>query len=170
MIRYFVPDRREHSVYSMDFKKEYAEGIRGIIFDIDNTLVPQNAPVDSRAEALFRVLREDGIETCLISNNGETRVKTFADDLGSHYVPNAAKPSRKAYRKAMEVMGTDLTNTLFIGDQLLTDIFGAKRAGVRSILVDPVDPKSDLLRIRFKRKIEALILFLAGSRMPKKST
>ncbi len=69
----------------------------------------------------------------------------------------------------MEVMGTDLGNTVFIGDQLLTDIFGAKRAGVRSVLVDPVDPKSDLLRIRFKRRIEALILWIAGSRAPEKS-
>ncbi len=158
MIRFFLPDRREASVFSMDFKREYERGVRGIIFDIDNTLVPQDAPVDEKVRRLFDDLKRDGLSTCLISNNGEGRVREFAEQLGSHFVPNAAKPSRKAYRKAMEVMGTNESDTLFIGDQLLTDIFGAKRTGIESILVDPVDPASDLKRIRFKRKIERFIL------------
>lgn len=169
MIQYFIPDRRAISVYSLDFQKERDAGVRGVIFDIDNTLVPQNAPVDAGAEELFRFLRETGIETCLISNNGEERVREFAEQVGAHYVPNAAKPSRKAYRRAMEIMGTNETNTLFIGDQLLTDIFGAKRTGIQSILVDPVDPGSDLKRIRFKRKVEALILKLGGRKVPEKT-
>lgn len=164
MIRFFLPDRRESSVYAMNFKREYERGVRGVIFDIDNTLVAQNAPVDGRVAKLFAELKGDGLQTCLISNNGEARVKEFAEKLGSHFVPNAAKPSRKAYRKAMEVMGTDRSDTLFIGDQLLTDIFGAKRTGVESVLVDPVDPESDLKRIRFKRKIERLILRLGGEK------
>ena len=161
MIRFFLPDRRETSVYSMDFSREYEEGVRGIIFDIDNTLVPQNAPVDERVRSLFEALKKDGLSTCLISNNGVKRVREFAEEVDSHFVPNAAKPSRKAYRKAMEVMGTNEEDTLFIGDQLLTDIFGAKRAKVRSVLVNPVDPSSDLIVIRFKRKIEQLILKIA---------
>ena len=164
MIRFFLPDRRESSVYAMDFKRERERGVRGIIFDIDNTLVAQNAPVDERVKELFAELKSDGIATCLISNNAEARVREFAEELGSHYVPNAAKPSRKAYRKAMKVMGTGIEDTIFIGDQLLTDIFGAKRTCVESILVDPVDPESDLRRIRFKRKIERLILRLGGEK------
>lgn len=164
MIRFFLPDRKASSAYSIDYEKEYRAGIRGIIFDIDNTLVPQNAPIDGRVVRLFQTLKKTGFQTCLISNNGSERVKLFAEKLEARYVPNAAKPSRKAYWKAMRLMGTDTENTIFIGDQLLTDIFGAKRAGVQSILVDPVDLKSDLPRIRFKRKIESLIFRLAGGK------
>ena len=164
MIRFFLPDRRETSVYAMDFRSEFERGVRGVIFDIDNTLVAQDAPVDEKVEALFAELKAAGLSTCLISNNGKGRVMEFAGKLGSHFVPNAQKPSRKAYRKAMEVMGTGINDTLFIGDQLLTDIFGAKRTGIESVLVDPVDPASDLKRIRFKRKIERLILRLGGEK------
>lgn len=159
MMRSLIPDRRENSVYEMNYAAEYASGVRGIIFDIDNTLVPQDAPADHRAAELVRKVREAGIDICLISNNGEDRVKAFAEAVSApHYVFKAGKPSRKAYRHAMEVLGTGPEETLFIGDQLFTDIFGANRAGVKNVLVSPVDLSSDLPGIRFKRKFEQWIL------------
>lgn len=169
MKSYLTPDRRASSVYEIDFDKEYESGIRGLIFDIDNTLVPQNAPADERAVAFTKALIEKGFSVSVISNNGADRVRSFAEAIGVEHIPNAQKPSRRAYRKAMSLMGTDRENTLFIGDQLFTDIFGAARAHVKNILVDPLDPSADTPFIRMKRKFEYLVLG-APEAKPRKST
>ena len=155
MFSNLIPEQTAESVYTVDFAALYGAGIRGIILDIDNTLVPQDAPADSRAAALIGQLKAQGFKICLISNNGLSRVKTFSDAVGADYfVEKAKKPSRKAYFRALEQLSTDRGNTVFIGDQLFTDVWGAKRAGVRCILVKPVDLKSDTVLIRIKRVFE----------------
>ena len=121
MFKKFYPDQYLASTYVIDFEKLYKEGYRGLIFDIDNTLVPHNAPADDRAVALFERLKKIGYRCCLISNNQEPRVKMFNEKIQVDYVYNAHKPSTKNYIKAMEIMGTDRSNTIFIGDQLFTD-------------------------------------------------
>lgn len=158
MFRSFFPDDYIASTYVIPFGKLYEEGYRGLVFDIDNTLVPHGAPADQRAIKLFQKLREIGFRTCLISNNQEPRVKPFAKQVESHYVFNAHKPSTKNYKKAMEIMGTDLENTIFIGDQLFTDVYGAKRTGMRNILVKPIHPKEEI-QIVFKRYLEKIVLY-----------
>ena len=149
------PDRTADSVYAIDFPKLYGEGIRGIILDIDNTLVPQDAPADGRAAALIGQLKEQGFGICLISNNGLSRVKSFADAVGAdHFVEKAKKPSQKAFFRALQQLSADRKSTLFIGDQLFTDVWGAKRAGIPCVLVKPLDPKSDTVLISVKRVFE----------------
>ena len=134
------------------------EGYRGVIFDIDNTLVPHGAPADERAKKLFGQLHAMGFSTCLISNNQEFRVKLFNAEIGTNYIYNAHKPSTKNYIRAMETMGTDRTNTIFVGDQLFTDVWGAKRAGIRNILVKPIYPKEEI-QIVLKRYLERIVLY-----------
>lgn len=80
------PDEYMDSTYAIDFKKLYNDGYRGILFDIDNTLVPHGAPADERAIALFKKLKQIGFTTCLISNNKEPRVKSFCDKVDSDYI------------------------------------------------------------------------------------
>lgn len=157
MFERFFPDEYVASTYIIPFEKLYEEGYRGLVFDIDNTLVPHGAPADGRARKLFERLREIGFSTCLISNNQEPRVKPFAEEVKSAYVYNARKPSRKNYVKAMQIMGTGLQNTIFIGDQLFTDVYGAKRTGIRNILVKPIHPKEEI-QIVFKRYLERIVL------------
>lgn len=157
MFDIFFPDRYVASTYVIDFEQLYSEGYRGLIFDIDNTLVPHGAPADKRAIALFERLKRIGFRCCLISNNQEPRVKMFNQDIQVDYVFNAHKPSTKNYVKAMEIMGTDRSNTLFIGDQLFTDVWGAKRAGIRNILVKPIHPKEEI-QIVLKRYLERVVL------------
>ena len=140
----FFPDRYVASTYVIDFEKLYEEGVRGIIFDIDNTLVPHGAPADQRAIELFERLKKIGFHSCLISNNQEPRVKMFNEKIQVDYVYDAHKPSTKNYRRAMEIMGTDVRNTVFVGDQLFTDVWGAKRAGIPNILVKPIHPKEEI--------------------------
>ena len=140
----FFPDKYVVSTYVIDFEELYKKGYRGLIFDIDNTLVPHGAPADERAKKLFAKLKSLGFHCCLISNNQEPRVKMFNQDIQVDYVYNAHKPSTKNYKKAMEMMGTNQKNTLFIGDQLFTDVWGAKRTGIANILVKPIHPKEEI--------------------------
>ncbi|HJB46117.1 MAG TPA: YqeG family HAD IIIA-type phosphatase [Candidatus Mediterraneibacter surreyensis] len=157
MFESFFPDEYVSSTYVIPFEKLYEDGYRGVIFDIDNTLVPHGAPADERARKLFRRLENIGFESCLISNNQEKRVKMFNQDIGTKYICNAHKPSVKNYIRAMEMMGTDRTNTIFVGDQLFTDVWGAKRAGIRNILVKPIHPKEEI-QIVLKRRLESIVL------------
>lgn len=154
----FYPDRCEPSAYTIDYEKLYGSGVRGIIFDIDNTLVEHGAPATDRAVKLFERIHGTGIDTCLISNNKEPRVAPFALAVASRYVADAHKPSKANYIKAMELMGTDTASTVFIGDQLFTDVFGASRCGIYSILVEPIDPKEEI-QIVFKRRLERIVLY-----------
>lgn len=158
MFKTFYPDQYLASTYVIDFEKLYEKGFRGLIFDIDNTLVPHNAPADDRAVALFERLKRIGYRCCLISNNQEPRVKMFNREIGTNYIFNAHKPSVKNYVRAMEIMGTDKSNTVFIGDQLFTDVWGAKRAGIHNILVKPIHPKEEI-QIVLKRRLEKVVLY-----------
>ena len=154
----FFPDKYVASTYVIDFEELYKKGYRGLIFDIDNTLVPHGAPADERAKKLFAKLKSLGFHCCLISNNQEPRVKMFNQDIQVDYVYNAHKPSTKNYKKAMEMMGTNQKNTLFIGDQLFTDVWGAQRTGIANILVKPIHPKEEI-QIVLKRYLEKIVLY-----------
>ncbi len=157
MLKIFYPDQYVASTYVIDFEGLYKEGVRGLIFDIDNTLVPHGAPADERAIKLFERLKNIGFRCCLISNNKEPRVAMFNEPIQVDYVYDAHKPSTKNYKKAMEIMGTDRSDTVFIGDQLFTDVWGAKRTGIQSILVKPIHPKEEI-QIVLKRFLEKIVL------------
>lgn len=152
------PNDEVSSAYVIDFAALAKEGYRGVIFDIDNTLVPHGAPADARAVALFSGLRECGYSCMLISNNREPRVKQFADQVGAAYIYKAGKPKPDHYLRAMVQMGTTTENTIFVGDQIFTDILGANLAGIRTVRVHPVLPWREEIQIIFKRFLEAVVL------------
>mgnify|MGYP000364741282 CR=1 FL=1 len=158
MFERFFPDKYLDSAYVVNYEKLYQEGYRGILFDIDNTLVPHGAPADERAIRLFARLRSIGLDYCLISNNQLPRVKPFADAVQAKFVEDAHKPSRKNYLKAMKLMHVDLDSCIFVGDQIFTDVYGAKRCGMRTILVKPLHPKEEI-QIVLKRYLEKIVLY-----------
>lgn len=158
MLQRFYPDHEIESAYDIDYEGLYQKGYRGVIYDIDNTLVPHGAPADERAIALFRRLHEIGYRTMLLSNNKEPRVRSFCDQVGSMYIFRAGKPKTTGYENAMERMGTAAEDTLFVGDQLFTDVWGAKKAGIVTYLVKPIHPKEEI-QIVLKRKLERIVLF-----------
>ena len=84
-------------------------------------------------------------------------MKTYGDAVGSFYVFKAGKPGREGYRKAMGLMGSNAGNTLFVGDQLFTDVWGAKRMGIPTYLVRPIHPKEEI-QIVLKRRLERIVL------------
>ncbi|MCI9080931.1 MAG: YqeG family HAD IIIA-type phosphatase [Lachnospiraceae bacterium] len=158
MLKNFYPDEYLDSAYQIEFDRLYQEGYRGIIFDVDNTLVPHGAPADDRAKELFARLKELGYQCCLLSNNKEPRVKMFNDVVQVQYIFKAGKPKIIGYERAMERMGTNRENTLFVGDQIFTDVYGANRAGIRTILTKPIHPKEEI-QIVLKRYLEKIVLF-----------
>ncbi|MBP5222136.1 MAG: HAD-IA family hydrolase, partial [Lachnospiraceae bacterium] len=97
-------------------------------------------------------------QTLLLSNNKEPRVKSFSDDVNSKYLYRSGKPNPKGYRRAMELLGTTPETTVFVGDQLFTDIWGAKRSGILSYLVKPIHPKEEI-QIVIKRYAEWFVLY-----------
>ncbi|MDF2801776.1 MAG: hypothetical protein K0S61_1679 [Anaerocolumna sp.] len=158
MIKFFYPDQCADSAYVIDYKNLYKKGYRGLLFDIDNTLVEHGEDATERAVMLMKELKQIGFKVCLISNNSEERVKRFNKDIKAEYIYKANKPFKKNYLKAVKIMGTSLKNTVFVGDQLFTDVYGAKRAGLKSFFVKPIGPEKEI-QIVFKRYLERVVLY-----------
>lgn len=169
MLERFYPDHMRDSAYEIEYEELYGKGYRGIIFDIDNTLVPHGAEADRRAVELFERLHEMGFQTILLSNNKEPRVKTFNDRVRSQYIFKAGKPGRTGYEAAMKRMGTTTENTLFVGDQLFTDVWGAKRIGIVTYLVKPIHPKEEI-QIVLKRRLEKIVLYFYHKKKKRESS
>ena len=159
MLNKLYPDTYLDSIDDIDFEMYYKKGIRGIVSDIDNTLVPHGAPADEHIIKVFEKIHGMGIDTCLISNNKKLRVEPFAKAVNSKFIYDAHKPSRESYKKAMELMISDKESTLFIGDQIFTDIWGANRTGIETVMLKQIDKKEEI-QIILKRIPEKLILWL----------
>ena len=165
MFEKYYPWRKSISSYDIDYEGLYMDGVRGLIYDIDNTLVEHGADANERAIELFGKLFDMGFSVCFISNNNEERVKRFYDGLKAggvdtsrtHYVFKANKPMIKHYISATKLMNLEKDKVVFVGDQLFTDVYGANRAGIKSILVKPIDPKEEI-QIVFKRKLENVVM------------
>ena len=138
---WMYPDEYLDSAYLIDYRQLYEDGYRGVIFDIDNTLVPQGAPSDERSRELIYALKDIGYKVMLLSNNRKTRVDLFTEKVEVDSIPVAKKP----------------LTTNFVGDQLFSDVWGAKLTGIKSILVKPIDAKEEI-QIVVKRKLEKLWL------------
>lgn len=156
MLKRFYPKDTATSSYDIDYKSLYESGKRGIIYDIDNTLVEHGADADRRAEELFAMLHKLGFKTCLLSNNDEERVKRFNRNIGTNYIYKAGKPAPKAYMRAIKLLDLKPDQVVFIGDQLFTDIYGANLLGIDNICVQPID-KHEEIQIVLKRKLEKIV-------------
>lgn len=166
MLSGFYPEDYVSSVYIVDFNKLKQDGYKAVLFDIDNTLVPHNAPADKRAMDFFGELKRLGYKTCMISNNREPRVKLFCEAVGGDYYEYLAKkPSSKAYLKACSTLGVSPEEAIFVGDQLFTDILGAKNTGIRNIMVMPILKWKEPPQIVLKRFLEAFVLFFYKIRL-----
>ncbi len=146
------------SAYEIDYEDLYRKGYRAILFDIDNTLVPHDAPADERSKELCERLKKTGYQVLFLSNNEEPRVKMFNDEVNCTYLYKAGKPGKAGYLKAMEKTGTTPENTFAVGDQLLTDTWGANNAGLYNIFVGQIS-KKEPFHIILKRILEKILFF-----------
>ena len=159
MIRLLYPGQYVESVFQIDFCGLYDRGVRGLIFDIDNTLVPHGADSTPEVDALFARLKEMGFRCLMLSNNGPDRIRRFLRNIDADFIDNSGKPRRRAGKAALCRLGLPKEQTVLIGDQVFTDILCANLTGIPSILVRYIgyDPNADPGK---RRRLEARILGL----------
>ena len=140
------------------------QGVRGIIVDLDNTLVAYRAPIVApEVSQWVQAALAQGFRVVLVSNNWSERVAAFGDHLGVPTVPSAMKPLPLAFVRALRTLGTPRGATVVVGDQLFTDVLGAKLMGLRAILTDPIS-ESGFITTRIMRVVERALLKFARPR------
>ncbi len=137
----FVPDRRVTSFGDIDPSQLKSQGFKGVIADLDNTLVAAETGLATpELERWLEALKKDGLQVMIVSNNCQRRVAQVADALNIPYISRARKPAGRAFHQALDCLQLTPAETVMVGDQLLTDIFGGKRIGLYTILVQPISP------------------------------
>lgn len=155
----FMPAARSKTVFDIPYNNLYQNGFKGLIFDIDQTLVMHGAPATKQIIELFQNLKQLGFRLFLLSNNCKERIEEFNEHLAVPFIPLSEKPHPKNFIKALEIMELEPFETIMIGDQLFTDVLGASRANIPTILVDFLyNPEEG--SIGKKRWIEKMILTL----------
>lgn len=157
----FIPNEFHNNVYEIDFEALYKSGKRLVLCDLDNTLISYDVDFPSPENMkLFDTLEQMGIEIILVSNNVPSRITKYTRDLQIRGYANARKPLniglRRAFRSGKRVYTKE--ETIVIGDQLMTDIWGANRMGLYSILVNPIKKKTEKWYTKMNRKIEVKML------------
>ena len=133
-------------------------GVKGIVLDVDNTLEPYENPLPGELVVNWlNSLRENGISAAIVSNNDGERINLFNSTLNLPVYFKAMKPFKKNVMNAMWDMGTNVGNTILMGDQIFTDVWAAHNAGIKAILVPPINDKRDILT-KFKRLLEKVVL------------
>lgn len=159
--RKFIPREFHDNFFNIDFEKLYKDGLRLILTDLDNTLISyaEEKPTKKIVDK-FDDLVKLGFEVIVISNNVPRRVRYFLEGLDYKGLGNARKPLLFGLRKAMKLASKEYTHkeTIIIGDQLMTDVYCANRFNSYSILVNPLEKKTEKWYTRLNRKTEAKML------------
>ena len=160
MIKILYPQLYVESLFSINLEMLKKRGIQGIIFDLDNTIIPRDQKDFSPDIAdWLSELKEQNFRLCIASNNRrQHRVSYLAQALDIPYIYKAGKPRRKAFRRAMQLLSTDANTTAVIGDQVFTDVYGGNRMGLFTILVVPLPGKEFWGTTFFNRRLEKLVL------------
>ncbi len=158
----FRPDAYAPTLAAVDRAGLWNDGVRGIVLDLDNTCCAYHQPELAPGVADWvRAARADGFALVLLSNNFAERVAAVAAQLDVPAVPNALKPLPFGFLRAVRLLGTPRRATVVIGDQLFTDVLGAKLLGVRAVLTEPLVPV-DFPLTRVLRLLERLLFARDG--------
>lgn len=175
MIHWFIqaksvlPHAVYKTVYDIDYKA-YKQHYETVLFDLDNTLLPyDNSDVTEAIQTLFSSLKTLGYQVMIVSNSTSSRVKTTAEILDVPWLKSAKKPLKYGFKKALQTLQAEPDTTLFIGDQLMTDVWGANRVGMTPILVRAIKRKSERWYTRFNRYLERKMLVKLARLAPEKA-
>ncbi len=157
-MRIFYPDMYVSNLKHINLDQLKKQGIKALFFDLDNTLVPWGSEdLTDDTVQWFVKLRDAGFKTCVISNGNRNRVSKLCSRLGIPGIHKAAKPSRRAFRQAMRKLNVRPNEVAMVGDQIFTDVLGANRLGLYTILVRPLS-SHEFIGTRINRKFEKLVL------------
>jgi len=157
MLKKYYPYGYVKSVFSINYNKLYDKGYRGIIFDLDNTLVHHGDNSNEEVDNLFKKIQDIGFKTIILSDNDSERIERFLKNIDSMYISEAGKPNIHGFNKAVNMLGIDKSKCIVIGDQVFTDILGANKSGIDSILVKFIQIDENE-KIGKKRHVEKIIL------------
>lgn len=158
MLKKLCPKLQANSILELDLDELIDSGIKGVIFDLDNTLVEwKKDTLSQEVIDLISRFKDKGFKLCILSNALEHRVEAVAQVLNIPYVSRAIKPRKSPFRKALEIMGTSPEETAVVGDQLFTDILGGNRMELYTIWTPPLS-STELLSTRAVRQIERLVI------------
>ncbi|MBR3363125.1 MAG: YqeG family HAD IIIA-type phosphatase [Bacilli bacterium] len=144
-IEKIIPDMYAKNFYEIDIDYLKEIGINALIIDIDGTILKvDDTFVPNKLKQRFKILKENKIKLCLLSNNNEDRVKPVAKILEASYLSNARKPKKEAFDNALKILNSKKENIAMIGDQMISDIKGASEYGIYSVLVRPVDKHNNI--------------------------
>lgn len=164
----FYPHAIAQRVYQITPQLLKSWGVQGLILDIDNTLTTHDNPVpDAGVAAWLEQNRREGIKMIVLSNNKPYRVKPFAEILGLDFIADGAKPLKKGYRQCARELGISCENLCIVGDQIFTDIWGGRRCGCKTVLVQPIKQET-MLFFRLKRRLEGLVMRLCPAKTARK--
>ena len=138
----YIPDMYQKSIYTVDYQKLIDRGVKCILFDLDNTLVPYHIKhANEKIGELFHTLREKGIKVVIFSNSPKKRLNVFKEELAVDCFAGARKPSKKGFESILNTYKYSISEVAIVGDQLLTDIVGGNKVGITTVLVNPVSTK-----------------------------
>lgn len=150
----YLPDMYQKSIYTIDYSKLFNRGIKCILFDLDNTIVPSfSNEMPDKAKELFIRLRQKGFNVVIFTNSPKIRLKGFKEFFKVDGISNACKPWTRKLRKFLKEYGYGLNEVAIIGDQLMTDIKVGNKVGITTILVNPVSEK-DFIFTKIHRFME----------------
>lgn len=158
LMEFLYPNKYVKKVADIDFEALYAEGFEGVLFDVDNTLVPFDQ-LDAHDELIDFIenLQNIGFSIGLVSNNSRKRVEALNVKLGLEIMPNAMKPLTHRLRKVLNTLNIQHKKGIFVGDQLFTDVWVGNRLGLYTVLVKPIQAKEQVVT-KIKRRTEKLVL------------
>ena len=156
--KYLYPDRAYENIKDIDLGALQADGIKGLIVDLDNTLVaPRAKKQDGRMHDWIETARDAGFDICLLSNATRRRVTRLTSGLGIYAIAGAGKPSRAGFIKAMRLMKLGPPQVCVIGDQIFTDILGARRLKIMALHIRPITKREELT-VTIKRLAEYFVI------------
>lgn len=160
MIEFFLPNENLRTIYEINLDKLISKNIKGVILDLDNTLVPyKTRTVDINLKKWINRVKKRGIKTIILSNStfrGKS-AKNVAKTLGVPIITNGLKPLPFRFRKALKILNLQPDEVVVIGDQILTDILGANLLKIYNIKVEPIS-KEEFITTSFNRIIERFII------------
>lgn len=157
-MKQFKPTYMIDSVAKIPFVLLERDNIHGIIFDVDNTLTIMGKGITNECYEWIKEAKNLGYRICLLSNSiNQRKIKKIMTDLDINGLYFARKPSLKGFKMSLDILDLKKEEVIMVGDQLLTDILGANRFGIRSILIKPLSIKEGPFTM-LKRPIEKIIL------------
>ena len=158
LARWLRPDLLVHAIEEIDFDWLEGRNVRGLLLDVDNTIVPWRSREIPDEKRSWIEQAKSRFAVCLLSNTiFMDRLRHIASELGVDFVARAfcgRKPFPGGFREALRRIDIPASQAAMIGDQVFADVLGGKLVGCVTVLVDPVSPTNEFIGTRIVRCVE----------------